>query len=559
MCVVIIPYMPQDVITINALVCELKNKLIGKKVLKVHQPEEDELTLSVKSERGIVTLVLSSNPTVPRVHLTTAKKENPIAALAFCMLSRKYLQGGIFTDISLVNFDRIIKFTFNSRNELNDNVNYCLYAELMGRYSNIILTDADDKIIDAIKRVSFEQNATRFILPNLQYAPPKQEKLTIDNENALYIRFKGKTATADALLTDFSGLAKETALEIATVNPLSANEEIRRMLDVSDPSYAPCLRYCDGEPKDYYVRPFSAKAGDYRIFPSLNEAMEEYYSVFDTNLRKHIHTKAITTQLKHLTARLNKRTEECNAKIADFEKAEKNRRYGEFVLANIYKINRGDDAVTCFDYYENCEISVPLDPLLFPNQNAMAYFKKYNKAKKAKEYATEQLTELKMQRIYLDTISASVESAETKQEFDEINAEMKALGSMKKPSREPKLRQKPSKPEKLVIDGFDVYVGKNNIQNVEVTFEIGHSNDLWLHTKNHHGSHCIIKGQNIPPEVIEKAAAVCAYYSTGKNASKVEVDYTQRKNVKKINAAMTGLVTYTNYKTVLVEPKSQKS
>lgn len=551
--------MPLDVITINAICSELKELLLDKKILKIHQPESDEITFSVKTERGIRTLVMSANASFPRLHITASKKENPISAMPFCMLARKHLSGGFISDLSLINGDRIVRLVINSKNELNDNVKFFLYIELMGRYSNIILTDESNTILDAVKRVAFEQNAKRFILPGLTYSPMSSSKPSPADSAAVSAIFSGQeNVDYNFILDNIGGFSVETAKELLLRFPSKPRDGVDAFFNIfGSDIYAPGIAYKrDGSIKDFYVTEYKSVDADFKSFPTINEAMDTFYNVHDSVYRKKNNTKKLNQLLKRLLTRIAKRTEDNNAKLNECENMKTYQQYGELIISNLYKLKKGDTALTCENYYTMETVTVPLDPLLFPQQNAQAYFKKYTKLKRAKEIASTQLELLSSQKKYLDSIAVAIENSSTKQEYDEILNELNALGAMKKANpTAKKSKVKASKIESINIDGYEVLIGKNNLQNAELTFNIAKSSDLWLHTKAYHGSHTVIKGTNIPPEVIEKAARICAYYSGGKNLPKVEVDYTLRKFVKKISSSTPGMVTYTNYKTILVEPK----
>lgn len=545
--------MPNDVVTLSAISKELDTFLNGGKVEKIYQPETDEITLTIKSQRKIHTLVISANPSHPRIHLTSQKKENSLVAPAFCMLMRKYLIGATIQNVSVFNSDRIIKITFNAKNDLKDTHSYFLMVELMGRYSNIILTDVNMKILDAIRRIHFDQSTTRYILPNLDYVLQPQNRISLSDVNSLAEFFnKSEAITVDEILKNVSGFGKETAMEIAqSDNPLSKTMELIN-INNSD-SYSPCLRYQNGKLRDYYVMPYSCVKGEYEVCDSLNDALDKFYILYDGEERKKASTKTITTLLKRLQSKTIRRINDNNAKLLEGQKGEQLKLYGELILSYSYMIKKGTKSLVCTNYYDNTEVTIPLDDTLSPADNAQSYFKKYSKLKRACQIAKEQLITLKEQQEYLQTIEISIENCSTKAEYDEILTELNALLGVKKKVSKSKQKEKPTRPIHFFVNGYDCYCGKNNIQNVETTFSIGTSGDTWLHVKNHHGAHVIIKG-NPDEDTIYKCAQVAAFYSEAKKSDKVEVDYTLRKFVKKIPSAMPGMVTYTNYQTFLVKP-----
>lgn len=545
--------MPIDVVTLKTVCRELNESLSGGRVEKIYQPEKDEVTFNVKSKGKLLQLVISANPTHPRIHLTTQKKENAFNAPAFCMLLRKYLGGSQIKQVDIFNNDRIVRMIFEGKNELKDSRTVYLIAELMGRYSNIILVSEDMTIIDAIKRIHLDQSTTRYILPGLQYVFQPQTRITFDKEDELN-KFFNETAdlTPGVLLQNISGIGKETAAEVFSYD--NKMDALKNFIS-SDPSkdfYRPCLSYKNGKPTDYFIYPYRTIQTEWKFFDTLNDALDEYYSLYDEEDRKKASSKTVETILKRLQTKTDRRIDDNLKRLKDWEKAESIRRKGEFITNYIYMIKPGDDKLTCTDYYEDKEIVIPLDVNLSPAQNAQEYYKKYNKIKRAKDSANKQLAELYPQKDYLESIAVAISNCTLKSEFNEILTELNELGGYIQKKQTNK-KEQPSKPTHLVINGYDVYFGKNNVQNAQVTFSIGSANDTWVHAQKHHGTHLIIKGQ--PDEAtLLRCAQIAAYYSDAKSSSKVEVDYTMRKFVKKIPGALPGLVTYTDYKTILCEP-----
>ncbi|NLL56166.1 MAG: fibronectin/fibrinogen-binding protein [Clostridiales bacterium] len=545
--------MPNDVITLNALSKELNELLENARIEKIYQPEKDEITFAMRKNGIERTLVISANSTHPRMHITTEKKENASTAPAFCMLLRKHLNGGSITSIKLLNCDRIIQIAIDARNELFDTNSYFLLAELMGRQSNIIITDSNYKILDAIKRVHLDQNTARHILPNLAYPFLSQPKIRLDDIKSLGKFFaNNEHFTKEILIANIGGIGKETAKEI-----LSSNKPFNKLIELyniyESKQYAPCILHKGDTVVDYFITPYKSISGEYKKMPSLNHCFDYFYRIYDNIERKKTHTRKLYQLLKRLQNKNQNRIKHCNLKIAESEKAQRINEKGQLLLANIYKIKQGDKSIVCYDYYNDAEVEIELDASLSPSQNVQKYFKRYAKLKRAKEIAEGQIKPLYVQKEYLSSIESSIENCQTKQEFDEILHELENLSGInnKKPAKK---KIKPSQPMHIKIDGFDVFIGKNSRQNVEVTFKIASSNDLWLHTKNYHGSHVIIKG-NPKKDTLVKAAAIAAYYSAGRSSDKVEVDYTLRKYVKKIANSYMGLVTYINYKTIVVKPK----
>lgn len=545
--------MPNDVILLKALADELNSSLKGGRIEKIYQPETDEITVLVKNNGKMHNLVISASPSSPRAHLSTQKKENSLSAPAFCMLLRKHLTGGNISDVSIFNYDRIIKFTIDARNELKDVKKYFLIAELMGRYSNIILTDDNFVIIDAIRRIHFDQSTTRYILPNLNYVLQPKNRVSLDDDAALDEVFSSPISSYDELPKLISGIGKETAKEIFSAD--NPREKIRELTNIYfEKSFRPVVtKNSDGKITDYYVYPYSTVNSDFEKSESLNDALNKFYLLRDGEERKKASSKTVTTVLKRLQAKNERRIEDNLSKIKDKDNAEKNRMAGTLLMNYLWMIKPGDKSVTV-DGFDGEKVTIPLVADEKPAVTAKNLLKKYNKQKRAVEIAEIQLEELYKQRDYLKSIEVSITNSFTKTEYEEILKELNSINGYKQNKTEK--RQKPSAPTRLKFDCCEIIFGRNNLQNNDVTFKIADRGDLWLHVKNHHGSHVIIKGE-YADETLLKAAEIAAYYSDANQDGKVEVDYTLVKFVKKIPSALPGQVTYTNYKTVIVTPKKE--
>lgn len=543
--------MPNDVITLNVVAHELNEVLTGGRIEKIYQPETDEITLFIKNNRTYHTLVISANPSNPRIHLSTQKKENSLNAPAFCMLLRKYLIGSYIQNISIFNSDRIIKIAVISKNELKDINTFYIMAELMGRYSNIILTTQNEIILDAIKRIHFDQSTTRYILPNLKYELQPQNRISLFDNKALNTFFEKSEISADDILKQISGIGKETAREI--INSKTPFLKLKEMLGlIPEKPFKPCLRYENGVLRDYYIMPYSTLSGDYEIHDSINGALDKFYLLYDSTERKKHSTKTVVTLLNRLKSKTERRIADNTKKLDESEKKDEYKKFGEILLTNLYRVKPNEKTVVCYDYYNNCDVSINLDPKISPADNAQSYYKKYNKLKRSGEIARQQLDILINQREYLKTIETAINNCSLKSEYDEILSELNSLAGLRQNIKKNN-KEKKAQPTHFKVNGFDVYLGKNNLQNNEVTFNIADSKDLWLHVKANHGAHIIIKGQ--PDDMtISKCASVAAFYSDAKLSEKVEVDYTLKKYVKKMPGAMPGMVTYVNYNSVLVKP-----
>ncbi len=548
--------MPNDAITLKAIAKELNTILQNGRIEKIYQPEVDEIAIKIKAKGTAQNLIISANPSRPRIHLSTQKKENSLNAPAFCMLLRKYLIGSSINSIDLFNNDRIIKFSIDARNELSDKVQYFMMVELMGRYSNIILMNTDNVIIDAIRRIHFDQSTTRYILPGITYSLQPQPKITL-NERERLKEFFDNTPQCDAstILSNISGISKDLAMEVAGSD--YQFDFITSLWDINtNDIYSPCLIIKNEKISDYSVIPLSKKGLTYESVTTINDACDRYYSIIDTEERKKVNTKTIVTLQKRLASKVDRRIDDYTKKLKEKDKIDYLRQYGDLILSNIYLLNPKAKELVCQNYYDNTDVKIPLDDTLTAVQNANAYFKKYAKTKKAIEISEQQLVILYQQKEYLKTILASIGNCTLKQEYDQILTELNTLGGLKKSPKEIKKSKKTSnKPLYYKLDDCDIYIGKNNIQNAEVTFNIATGKDVWLHTKDYHGAHAIIKGE-CTEELLYKVACMVAFLSDGRTSDKINVDYTLKKYVKKHPSGLLGMVTYTNYKTIFVPPKS---
>lgn len=546
--------MANDVIFYTALAVELNAKLSGARIDKIYQPSQTELVLKLRGTSS-ETLFLSASPNAPRVYLTNKKRENPMDAPAFCMLLRKRIAGGTVTDVSVLNCDRILKIGIRAKTELRDDTKLYLLAELMGRYSNLILVKEDYTIIDAIKRIPIG-GANRPILPNLRYElQPHAKPCLSDKEELSTICFDGDAKTAAAKL---SGISKDTAAEILhrgkNSSFVSALFELYE--DAIEGKTCPTVLYQNDTVTGMF--PFDLKSikGEKKTFASLSEAAEFYYENRTAEVAEDARIRELKKLARKLSAKLEKKTLEHKEKLQNDVEIAKNKHFGELIYSNLYNLRGGESILNCDDYENTCVVSVPLDPLLDAAKNAEAYFKKYRKLKRAKEIAAEQLFTLEQEKTYLASITESLETVTTAKEIAEAEEELKLLAGKRRTVQKGTSKKTASSPMKISVEGYTVYIGKNNRQNDEITFQLADRSDLWFHAKGFHGSHVVVKcGGKTPSEtVLLRAAELAAYYSGAKNAPKAEVDYTEKRFVKRQGNVL-GLVYYTDYKTLFVKPK----
>ncbi len=563
--------MPNDFITLNALSKELNAALSGGKIDKIGMPEADEIHVSIRKGGENLLLAVSANAQNPRIHLSSAKKTNPLTAPSFCMRLRKCLSGGVLNGVSMLGDDRIFCFSVTARNELRDEVQYSLIAEMMGRYSNILLVGSDGTIKDTLKQASFDSATKRCLLPSVRYELPPRNKISCTDSSALrnaLLNYNGSDLCG-FVMSAVSGFATSTVKELlrlcGVANDVKPSEEetdrilsvLGSMLDINDSKYySPCCSIIDGCEDDYFLFPYSSSGLSFTPAPSLSAAVEMCIGKKDEKYRRSEHTKHLKKAHSAAVTRLKKRLEKCRARLSDASGLEKNKKYGELLTANLYKFRRGDKSVTVQDYYnpEMPDVVIPLDERLTPGQNAQQYFKKYAKQKRTLEVVTGQIEESEAELEYLLSIEPSIEVCSTDDEIAEVEQELIAAGALKPAGRRNKTRTKAAQPVFYETEGFTVAVGKNNLQNDKLTFKVANGGDLWVHAKDVHGSHVIVfaEGRVIPDGVIRTACEIACFWSQAQPGTKTVCDYTQRRNLKRHPSGKPGMVLYTTYNSATV-------
>lgn len=574
--------MALDAVVVRALADELQC-LVGGRVDKVHQPERDEIVVFVRTYDESYKLVLSASSANPRVHLTEHTKKNPATAPLFCMLLRKHIASGRITAVEQVGFERIIKISVESYNELGDLTVKYLIAEIMGRYSNVILVSEDGTVIDSVKRVDASVSSVREILPGGKYMPPPpQNKVPLtefgmDNDIPL-----SRPEKADrAILNAVAGISPLTAREIvysvfgttdvkaSEVNTNRASElklDVMRLGErVRNCDFAPCIitdKYT-GKLMEFSAVEINQYEGlaEVQREESMNAVVDDFYYRRDMHDRMRQKSAGITKILNTNIERVSKKLSILERTIKDAEKRNEYKMRGDLLMANIYRMEDGMSEIEVDNYYdpEGGTLKIGLDPSLSPSMNVQRYYKKYNKAKTALVEASKQIEAAKADLDYLESTLYAAETAEGIEDINAIKEELASLGYISRRTRQQKRRAKEkSKPMHFVSsDGFDIYVGRNNTQNDQLTLRMANTSDLWFHTKDIHGSHVIIKlgiDKEVPKNTILEAARLAAYYSKARESAQVPVDYTHIKNVKKPNGAKPGMVIYEGYNTVYVKP-----
>ncbi|MBQ2614206.1 MAG: NFACT family protein [Clostridia bacterium] len=576
--------MSYDGMVTHCVVAELNRVLVDGKIDKVHQPEREELILSIRTRDGHFRLLLSASSSNPRVHLTESGRENPMTPPMFCMLMRKHLQGGRIVRVSQLGFDRVISLDVECRNELGDLCIKTIVTEIMGRHSNVILMDEKRKILDSIKHVDFTVSAVRQILPGLLYEnPPQQEKLSPDAFSILDVLRELDQQPEDALLdkflvNTFQGMSPLLAREI--VYRFAGNTKVFRkdvdtaaflthaetiLSEICNHRYEPVLMLEQETKKPFafscinltqYADSSTVKSSD-----SISKVIDDYYEI--RSKREHMNQRA-----NHLIRLVKNNMDRCEKKLVlhrenleNSKNREQYKIYGDLLTANLYRIHAGMKEISVENYYSNGleSITIPLLEELSPAKNAQHYYKLYNKAKMTEIYATQQAELAEEELRYLESVLHTLENADTPAELAEIKDELVDGGYIASSGVKNKKQQKKSAPLSFISkDGFEILVGRNNKQNDELTIRMAYATDLWFHTKIIPGSHTIVRtrgGETVPDSTILEAAQIAAYYSKSQNSSKVPVDYTVVKNVKKPNGAKPGMVIYDHYNTLYVDPK----
>lgn len=555
--------------TIHELAYELNNELSGCKINKIAQPENEELLLTIKGNGKTNRLLISSNASLPLIYLTNTKKESPLSAPNFCMVLRKYLNNGTIKSISQIDFERVIKIEIEHLNELKDLSTKYLYIEIMGKHSNIIFTNSENVIIDSIKHISYAISSVREVLPGKEYFIPKQENkispLSVTKSEFMEILSK-PTTVSKAIYKSFTGISPFIAIGIADNANIDADystdalsSEMKDSLyvrfeeyisDISCNRYNPNIILENGIPKDY--APVILKSFDNIVeFDNMSSLLESYYSERNriTNIRQRSSDIRKIVQI-HIE-RAAKKLDIQKKQLDDTNNMDKFKLYGELLMTYGQNLPSGEKEITVNNYYTNEDVTIRLDKDLTGIENAKKFYNKYNKYKRTKDALIPQIEQTEASLEHLKAIDASIMLCENEADLKGVKDELIQYGYIKK-SGKGKKKQAKSKPLHFVTeDGYHIYVGKNNLQNDELTFNFAKGNDWWFHSKKIHGSHVIVKvkdNEELPDHIFEIAANVAAYYSSARESNKVEIDYVQKKEVKKPSGAVPGYVIYyTNY------------
>ena len=593
-----------DGLFLSALVSEFKTTISGGKISKIVQSEKDEIQLTIKKEKQQFFLHLSANPSIPLVYLSDKGKTAPLTAPNFCMALRKHIGNGLIQDITQASrnlpeqgLERVLLLHISHRDELGDIGIKYLSIEIMGKYSNIILLKEDFTILDAIKRISSAQSSVREVLPGRKYFIPDQFKkenllcFPLESLQAFLENKKNQNAERDSgmenlselLFQSFSGLSPLSAREISLDAGLPQDQKLGCMssLDyeklsdailrlrkrIREGDFTPQILYENGKSFDFSAIPVRQYSGNpafhVEIFHSPSELLTFYYGGKEKEDRVRQKSADLKKQCSTLLERVSKKLSLQEKQLKDTEKKERFRIFGELLTTYGYSLKGGEKELICENYYNGQEEHIPLEESLSPIENAKKYFDKYDKAKRTERNLSTQVKESKNTLEHLQSIVNSLATAENAEDSDDIRREMGEYGYMKPISQKKKKERKENKSSPRIFrssDGYLLYVGKNNYQNEIVSFQIAEGKDFWFHVKGSAGSHVIAKTEGksleeLPDRLFEEAAELAAYFSSEKESAKVEVDYTERKNLKKVVGGAPGFVIYHQNYSILVTPK----
>ena len=563
-----------DAFFLSAVLEEVKERCIGARIDKIHQPSRDTLILQMHSRDYRSKLLFAANPTAPRLHLTNASPENPPEPPMFCMLLRKHLMGAKLSEVTQIPMERCATFTFDCTDEMGFPVQKRLVAELMGRTCNLYLLSPEGRIIDCLRRIGLDESAKRAALPGLNYQEP--EAITKGNPRVAenYVNFfegPGADLISDRLMDSFGGLSplvcREAALFAAgstDARPDPRDEDdiagklqlfFQEHLNHPKPYY---YALPDGTPKQFAFCPIR-QYGSCQEAESFGQLLDMYYTVRDRKDAMRQKSQAVRKTVQNLCTRLTRKLAIQEKELEATYDRERLRQLGDIVTANIHKIVKGQTLIQCEDFYDEDMkvIDIPISPILSPQQNAAKFYKDYTRMKNAEKELTKQIELGENELYYLKSVLEELNRAQTDAELEEIKRELQDGGYLRADAGKKKMKQGKVPPMRFEsTDGYPIYVGRNNRQNEELTFRLARKDDIWCHASKVHGSHVIIScgGTTPPDDTITQAAQLAAYYSETSGGQNIPVDVTPVKQVKKIPNGKPGMVIYHTYKTVIANP-----
>ncbi len=562
-----------DAFFLSAVLAEMKPKILGGRVEKIHQPSRDTVLMHLRCPGGRERLLFAPNPAAPRLHLTKAAPENPEQPPMFCMLLRKHLSGARLKEISQLPMERMAEFTFDCIDEMGDPVEKSLVVELMGRTCNLYLLGQDRRIIDCLRRIGLDESSKRAALPGLIYQNPE----TITKENPAttesYVNLlsaPGADLLAQRLMDTQGGLSPLVCREAAlfAAGDVDARTEgmdipavadklqlfFREHLFHSKPYYTPGK---DGLPKQFAFCPIR-QYGQFCEAESFSALMDSIYIVKDRHDAMLQKGQAIRKTVQNLCQRIQRKLAIQEKELSATYDRERLRQLGDIVTANIHRITKGQTSLLAEDFYDEnmAQVEIPISPILSPQQNAAKFYKDYARMKTAEKELTNQITLGQQELTYLQSVLEELNRADSEAELEEIRQELQAGGYIRGENKK-RMRQAKSQPMRFEsTDGYPIYVGRNNRQNEELTFRAARKDDIWLHASKVHGSHVIIScgGTTPPDDTVTQAAQLAAYYAETTGGQNIPVDVAAVKQVKKAPGGKPGMVIYHSYRTVIVNP-----
>lgn len=564
-----------DGITVAALTKELKETICDGRIAKIAQPESDELLLTIKTKEGQRRLSISASASLPLIYLTNDNKPSPMTAPNFCMLLRKHIGNGRIVDVSQPGLERIIQLRIEHLDELGDLRQKTLVVEIMGKHSNIIFCDEKDQIIDSIKHVPAQMSSVREVLPGRPYFIPdtmeKQNPLTAAGEDFSQALQGKPMRISKAVYTSFTGISPVVAEEICYLagidSQMTASDLTDDMLthlyrqfqyymeDVRNGAFNPVIYFDGNTPKEFSALPLTHFQNlEKKEYSSISEVLSTYYATRNALVR----IRQKSADLRHIVQtaleRNRKKYELQSRQLKDTENRDLYKVYGELINAYGYQLPEGSKELTALNYYTGEEITIPLDPVKTPQENAQKYFARYNKQKRTYEALTELISETGDEIRYLESVESALDIALYEEDLTQIKEELSQAGYIRRRQQKKKAKILSRPLHYVSSDGYHMYVGKNNLQNEELTFHFASGNDWWFHAKGVPGSHVILKsgGDEVPDRTFEEAGRLAAYYSKNRGNEKAEIDYIEKKHVKKVNGGRPGFVIYhTNYSLVI--------
>ena len=563
-----------DAVFLSAVLAEVRERCLGARVDKIHQPSRDTLILHLRSRDSREKLLFAVNPTAPRLHLTSASPENPAEPPMFCMLLRKHLLGARLTEITQLPMERAAFFTFDCTDEMGDAVQKQLAAELMGRTCNLYLLAPDGRILDCLRRIGLDETTRRPALPGLKYIPPepvaKENPLESPDFAAILDR-PGADALADRLMDTLGGLSplvcREAALFAAgdidaRVSALDREDTARKLADFFREYGAHPRPYYyaapDGTPKQFAFCPIQ-QYGSCQKAESFGALLDGYYTLRDRKDAMRQKSQSVRKTVQNLCTRLTRKLAIQEKELQATYDRERLRQLGDILTANLHRVVKGQTVISCEDFYdeEMKMVDIPLSPILSPQQNAAKFYKDYTRMKNAEKELTHQISLGQTELEYLKSVLEELNRAQNEAELEEIRRELSDGGYLRQDGGKKRVKQGKLAPMRFVsTDGYPIYVGRNNRQNEELTFKLARKDDIWCHASKVHGSHVIIScgGATPPDNTITQAAQLAAYYAETTGGRNVPVDVTPVKQVKKIPNGKPGMVIYHTYKTVIANP-----